>query len=59
MRIADRTYWFFYNFCRFLVGLVFMPFYWTWMLIGTIITLTVTDGSETVLWPWEWDWWQR
>jgi len=63
MEIMDRFYWFRYNLVRFLVGIIFLPIHCVWGfirgLVGMIIALAITDGSETLSWPWEWNWWSK
>lgn len=49
----NNMYWFFRNIVALAVWLFFMQFFWLWQLIGTLIILTVVDGSEVIAFPLE------
>jgi hypothetical protein len=63
MNIMDRVYWFRYNLVRFLIGIIFFPIFFVWLLIRQVVVmfiiLATTNGSSTLAWPWEWDWWSK
>lgn len=60
MQFKDRLYWFSRNLMAFVLVILLAPIYFTWYMVssiaGDIMTLTVTDGSEVIGWPHEWDW---
>lgn len=56
MKLKDRFYYFFKNLAAFLLLLLVILPYCLCGIIGAAITLTVTDGSEEVAFPWEWKW---
>lgn len=56
MTFWERFYWFRFNLIRFIVGIPFHPLWWLKGTLSQIRPLFITDGSEELSWPWEWDW---
>ena len=60
MTIKDRLYWFTRNLFAFCLVIILSPVYFGYKnimsLIGAMVILTVTDGSEEISLPHQWDW---
>jgi hypothetical protein len=56
MELPGRIYWFLKNLSAFILLLIVRPLYCLWEIIISIKVLFVTDGSEELLFPWEYDW---
>ena len=56
MKIIDRLYWFGRNLLALIWGVPFIPVIMTVKFFRVLHILCVTDGSETISFPWEWDW---
>lgn len=57
MEIKDRAYWFFRNLFAFILAIPVIPVYIGWNLMDNLfIIFFVTNGSEVINWPWEWNW---
>ena len=60
MSFNYRLHCFTRNLIAFILILLINPFYHMWKMItstiGAFMTLTVTDGSELIMFPHEWDW---
>lgn len=64
MKFSDRLYWFCINFCSFIFFLILITPYVIWGVIYSFfqairITFFVTDGSERLMFPWEWELWEK
>jgi len=60
MKFKDRLYWFSRNLLAFALVITVGVIYFIWFILysvsGAFMSLTVTDGSETIGWPHEWNW---
>lgn len=56
MKIKYRLYWFGRNLIAFLLFLIATPFSIIWSIILAIRILFITNGSEVIGFPWEWNW---
>lgn len=56
MKPIDRLYWFSKNLAALILSVIVSPFSFIFLLAREIKTLTITDGSEQICFPWEYDW---
>jgi hypothetical protein len=56
MKIKDRLYWFSKNLVTFILLLIVLPFHLAFAIIRGLRIVFITDGSEELTFPWEWDW---
>lgn len=60
MILWDRIYWVLRNLLALILLILVSPVYWVWKIIystiGAIVILFITDGSETIAFPSDWDW---
>ena len=56
MRLRDRLHYFFRNLSAWVLMLIFWPIYSLWNMIVTTKVLFITDGSEEIIFPNEYDW---
>ncbi len=57
MKATERLFYFSKNLLAFLLGIIVIPFH---MIFGiyrmAIVVFFITDGSEEIAFPWEWNW---
>ena len=51
-----RIYWFLRNLSALILSILVSPFSFLFLLAKEFKTLCVTDGSELICYPWEYDW---
>ena len=56
MEPIDRMYWFLRNLSAFALGIIVYPIFVTWTILRHIPMIFITDGSEVLSYPWDWDW---
>ena len=56
MEFKWRAFWFGRNLSAFILALIFLPLRWSHDIIRIVLTLFITNGSETIAFPWNWDW---
>jgi hypothetical protein len=56
MSIWDRLYWLGRNLAAFILLILVSPFAFIYLFTRILFVLLITDGSEYIKFPWQYDW---